>query len=152
MTDPRDEDFDRRAFLTDEIASRPEADPRELGFALDGPLTVRRGETVTHGLLLTNLGSSDVTVRTAGDVIGRIKDPETGEIVGGFTGAHRLPLVRFTAAPGRTIRIPLLVGTTSYRPRPGELVAAGRWQLVVPLDLDDGRHLVTPPLEFTIIG
>ena len=71
MTDSRDENFDRRAFLTDKIANRPEADPRELEFALDGPLTVGRGETVTHGLLLTNLGSSDVTVRTAGDMIGR---------------------------------------------------------------------------------
>jgi hypothetical protein len=46
-------------------------------------------------------------------------------------------LVIFTAEPGQTARLPLLVGT---------------WQLTASLRLADGRRLRTPLLELTITG
>ena len=68
-------------------------------------------------------------MHTNGQLTANIADPNTGRAVGGYTGAQILPLIPFTAAPGDTVRIPLLVGTASYDPALGYAVPAGRWAL-----------------------
>ena len=141
---------DPRAVRTDSLAGRIQLDPDELRCALDGPLSVRSGATVSHGLLVTNLGEQTVRVNTDGDLRAEIVDSVTAAVVGGYAEPHVQPLITFTARPAETIRVPLLVGTASYTVRLGYRVPAGDWQLVVPLDLDDGRHLVTPPMQLTI--
>lgn len=128
---------------------RERVDPGELDVSLDGALTVRSGATVTHGLLVTNVGEHDLALHTNGMITARILD-DAGEQVGGFAGAQHVPLVIFTVAPGETVRVPLVVGTASFRPELGYAVPPGGWQLVAPIDLADGRRLVTPPLAFTI--
>jgi hypothetical protein len=125
-------------------------DPAEFHVALDGPLTIRTGGTTTHHLLVTNLTEADVGIETNGHLTATIVDPDTGVSVGGYAGAQRLPLVTFTAAPATTLRIPLLVGTASYRPALGYTVPPGAWCLSAPIRLADGRHLTTPPLAVTI--
>ncbi|MGI8415474.1 MAG: hypothetical protein ACR2P2_04575 [Nakamurella sp.] len=127
-------------------------DPKEILVELDGPLMTRSGETETHALLLTNTSDHEISVKTNGNVTAGIVDAETGRTVGGFSGPQNLPLIIFTAGPGQTVRIPLLVGTASYEPGLGYAVPAGTWQLTAPLDFADGRNLVTGPLPFTITG
>ena len=127
-------------------------DPARISVALDGPLTIRRGESATHALRLTNLGTDEVTLSTNGRLTASVVDAATGATVGGFAGAQTAPLVTFTAGPGLTIRIPLLVGTASYRPGLGHALPAGPWHLTVPLVLAGRTNLVTPPLPFTITG
>lgn len=70
---------------------------------------------------------------------------------GAYFGAQTAPLIIFTAEPGRTVQIPLLVGTDSCSPDLGYAVPAGEWRVVAPLDLADGKRLVSPPLPLTVI-
>jgi hypothetical protein len=134
----------------DAAGERLTIDPAELRCELDGPLSVLSGETIEHGLLLTNYCDRAVAVYTNGHVTARIVDPTDADVVGGFVGPQHLPLVRFAATPGETVRIPLLVGTASFTSRLGYAVPPGRWQLVAPVDLDDGRRLITPALDLTV--
>ncbi len=124
-------------------------DPAQLRIVLDGPLHLRSGQTVTHGLLLTNLTDHDISVRTNGHLTATVVD-EAGEPVGGYVGAQQQPLVVITARPSETARVPLLVGTASLAPELGYTVPAGTWHLRSRLDLGEGRQYVTPALELTI--
>jgi hypothetical protein len=134
---------------------RETASPTDMRFALDGPLTVRSGETVNHALLLTNLTDEVFGVASNGHLTAMIV-ADDGALVGGHSGVQRGPLIPFTARAGQTIRIPLLVGTASYRPELGFAIPPGRWHLTAPLNLRTGRErgpeLVTPPLEFAVIA
>jgi hypothetical protein len=137
------------------VSPRPlpqEIDPAELRVELDGPLTVGSGHTTRHGLLLTNLGDDAVTVPTNGQLTAQLADPVTGRVVGGYAGPQILPLILFTAVPGDTVRIPLLVGTASYDPELGHAVPPGQWAVLATLDLGDGRTLRTPLLPLTVTG
>jgi hypothetical protein len=127
-------------------------DPAEIRLVLDGPLTIRTGDTTTHHVLVTNQSDRDIGIETNGHLTATIGEADTGAPVGGYAGAQRLPLVTFTAGPSKTVRIPLLVGTASYRPELGYTVPPGTWHLTARLRLADGRHLVSPPLELTITG
>lgn len=126
------------------------ADPDEMVLELDGPLSIRSGQTATHSLLLHNTSDRSITVHTNGSLTAQITDPATGATVGGFTGMQIQPLVTFTADPGQTVNIPLLVGTASFTPDLGYTIPPGTWQLTVPMNLKDRRKLITPPMEFTV--
>lgn len=132
-----------------QTSDRAPANPSEMHIVLETPLALGSGQTTTHGLLLTNLSQQDLSVHTNGHLTATIVD-DSGAAVGGYTGAQHQPLVIFTAAPSETIRIPVLVGTASYSPELGYALPPGTWHLTAPMNLADGRHLVTPPLELTI--
>lgn len=137
--------------LRESSSRRDLVEPQEMTFSLDGPLSVRSGESANHAVLLHNLSHRAITINTIGSLDAVIVDPETGTVVGGVAGPHTLPGVDFTAHPGETLRIPLFVGTASFVLDLGYLVPPGRWQLFAQLDLQDGRRLATPVLELTIV-
>ena len=115
-------------------------DPREIDVQLDGPATVRSGQTLHHGLLVGNLTDRELTIATNGQVTAAVVDPQTGLVVGGFAGAQTLVRIDFHLVPGATERIPLLIGTASVVPDLGYTVPPGMWGIHVPLDLlRDGR-------------
>ncbi len=60
---------------------RAVVDPAELRIVLDGPLTMRSGETTRHAVLLTNLSTVDIKVATNGHLTSDIVD-DTGAVVG----------------------------------------------------------------------
>ena len=122
-------------------------DPDELDVAMDGRLSIPSGQTMTHGLLLTNRSDHDITLHTNGHLYACIVD--NGAVVGGSEGHHQ-PLVRYTVKPAQTIRVPLVVATTSRRTELGYTLPAGTWHLTAPMSLSDGRLLTTPTLELTI--
>ena len=72
----------------------------QISVALDGPLTVRSGGLAHHGLVVRNLGASDVLIGTTGELIAEVVDPASAAVVGGYAGAVRLMLTTFTVAPG----------------------------------------------------
>jgi hypothetical protein len=129
-------------------------DPQQVVAELDGPATVRSGRTLRHGLLLRNLASAELQIATNGQVTAAVVDPQTGEVVGGFSGAQTLPLVVFRVAPGQTERIPLLIATASFTPRLGYTVPAGQWGIQATLTLGsdprDSPCRRTPVLPLTI--
>ena len=128
-------------------------DPREIVAELDGRAVVQSGQTLQHGLLLRNHTSEELQIATNGHVTATIVEPQTGETVGGFSGAQRLPLIRFQVAPAQTERIPLLIGTDSFTPRLGYVVPAGEWGLQATLALGPvpgSARRRTPILPLTI--
>ena len=129
-------------------------DPQQIAAELDGPAVVRSGQTLRHGLLLRNLTGHELQIATNGQVTGVIVDPQTGEVVGGFSGAQRLPLIVFRVAPGQTVRLPLLIGTASFTPRLGYKVPGGDWGIQATLTLGpspgDSPRRRTPVLPLTI--
>jgi hypothetical protein len=129
-------------------------DPQEITAELDGPAMVRSGHTLRHSLLLRNLSGRELQIATNGGVAATVVDPQTGEVVGGFSGAQPLPLVIFRAAAGATERIPLLIGTASIAPRLGYVVPAGEWGIQATLTLGpdprDSPRRRTPILPLTI--
>jgi len=129
-------------------------DPRQVTAELDGPAVVRSGHTLRHGLLLRNLTGQQLQIATNGQVTGVVVDPQTGEVVGGFSGMQTLAGVLFRVAAGATERIPLLIGTASFTPELGYILPPGSWGVQVPLglapDLITRHHRLTPVLPLTI--
>ena len=79
-------------------------DSREITVELDGPAVVRSGHTLRHSLLVRNLPARDLQIATNGQVTAAVVDPQTGEVVGGFSGWQTAPLVIFRVAAGATER------------------------------------------------
>ena len=128
-------------------------DPREVTAELDGPAVVSSGHTLRHHLTVHNLTGSELQIATNGHVTATVVDPQTGEVVGGFSGAQAMPLMFFRAAPGGSVRIPLLIGTASRTLRLGYTVPAGEWGIQATLEFGlDPRNSPrrTPILPLTI--
>jgi len=127
-------------------------DPRDITAALDGPAVVRSGHVLRHGLLLHNLTSHDLEI--SGEATAAVVDPQSGEIVGGFSGFRSSPPVVLRVAPKQTGRVPMLIGTASLTPRLGYAVPAGDWGIQATLILDpgggDSPRRRTPILPLTI--
>ncbi len=66
---------------------------------------VRSGHTLRRSLLVRNLSGSELQIATNVQVTAAVVDPQTGEVVGGFSGWSP-PLVIFRVAAGATGRIP----------------------------------------------
>ena len=122
-------------------------DPHEITAELDGPAVVSSGHALRHGLLLDNRTGTELQIATNGQVTAKVIDPGTGQVVGGYSGAQRLPLVVFRVAPGHSGRIPLLIGTASTAPRLGYTIPAGNWGIQATLTL--GPHPRTSPRRRT---
>jgi hypothetical protein len=132
----------------------PLLDRREVAAELDGPAVVSTGHTLRHGLMLRNLTRDELQVATNGHVTASVVDSQTGKSVGGFSGWQAAPLIFFRVAPGESQRIPLLIGTASFRPELGYTVPAGEWGIQVTLTLGphprDSPRRRTPILPLTI--
>jgi hypothetical protein len=114
---------------------------------------VRSGHTLRHPLLVHNLSGRELQIATNGQVTAVVVDPQTGEVVGGFSGAQPAPLIIFRVAAGATEPIPLLIGTASIAPRLGYVVPAGEWGIQATLELGpdrDSPRRRTPILPLTI--
>jgi hypothetical protein len=128
--------------------------PHEMTAELDGPAVVASGDTLVLGLLLHNLTQVEVQIATNGHITAVVVDPQTGEVVGGFSGAQVAPLVIFRVRPGRAERVPLLIGTASFTPRLGYAVPPGQWGIQATLrfgpDPRDSPRRRTPVMPLTI--
>lgn len=113
-------------------------DPGAVTVELDGLASVSSGHTLHHHLTVHNLASSELQIATNGGVTAVVVDPQTGETVGGFSGAQTLALKFFRVFPGGSVRLPLLIGTASSRPELGYTVPPGEWGIQVTLELRFG--------------
>jgi hypothetical protein len=118
--------------------------------ALDGRLTIQSGDLARHRLLVTNLATCPLEARTSGTLIAQVVNPQTGAVVGGYSGPVRAMLRIYTVEPGATKRIPLLVGTESFVPELVYAVPPGQWGIQATLDPAFGQALRTPILPITI--
>ena len=128
-------------------------DPDEVRVTLDEIALVRSGHTLHHHLTVHNLIGGELLLATNGAVV---VDPQTGETVGGFSGAQTLNLKMFRVAPGGSTRIPLLIGTASSRPQLGYAIPPGEWGIQATLTLishsSESPRRRTPILPLTVIA
>jgi len=128
--------------------------PRQVVARLDGEAIVKSGQTMHHGLLLTNRTHQPLQIATNGRLTATVVDPATGEVVGGFAGAQTLALIWFHVAPAASQRIPLLIGTASFTPSLGYAVSPGAWGVQTTLTLGDypsnSYYRRTPVLPLTV--
>lgn len=130
-------------------------DPAEISVQLDAPALVASGDTLRHGLLITNHTDIELAIATNGSITASVIDPETGAIVGGFAGFQNLPLIAFRVAPGETTRIPLLIGTASFSAELGYTIPPGTWSIQATLTLgavprEPALRKRIPPLPLTV--
>jgi hypothetical protein len=137
-------------FVADAQSSRSPL-PDELHVTVDNALEVRSGANLLTTIRLRNDGGQDVVVSTNGQLTARVVDPETGETVGKFSGAQRLPLIRFRAPAGESVEIPLLIGTASTTPRLGYAVPPGLWAIDVLLGLESRESFRSPLLPLVVV-
>jgi hypothetical protein len=103
-------------------------------------------------LLVSNTGSAELSVKTNGQVTARVLDPETGQMVGGFTGAQHMPAIPFKVPISGSVEIPLLVGTASFVPRLGYAVPPGDWLIDAGLGIRGHGGFRTQPLPIKVIS
>ena len=117
---------------------------------LIGPSEVHSGETLHTNVMLENTGSGELAIHTNGTLTALVLDADTGNIVGGFSGPQRLPLVVFRASPGESTTVPLLVGTESYVPGLGYAIPARSWKMTARMTLADWRVVRMPQLDLVV--
>lgn len=134
----------------DGTAPQPLLSAREVTFSLDEPVEAPSGHTVRASLRADNHRAGEVVMTTSGALTARVLDPGSGEPVGGFPGAQTMPVVRFRIPPGRSVPVPLLVGTASLVPELGYAIPPGLWAVDAELRLEEGPCR-TPPLPIRIV-
>ena len=141
-------------------------DPTLRTVELDAPIVVKSGRTVRGAVRVHNLSADTIVMWTNGHVTAQVVDPHTRAIVAGFAGAQTLPGIHFSAAPGDSVVVPVLVGTASFSPDLGYAVPAGEWAIQMVFELADEnpagwrrgtdrperRRLRTPLLPITVTG
>jgi hypothetical protein len=130
-------------------------DPDEVTVTLDEIALVSSGHTLHHHLTVHSLIGSELLL-TSGRVTA-VVDPQTGETVGGFSGAQTLSLKFFRVSPGGSTSIPLLIGTASSRPQLGYAIPPGEWGIQATLTLGglypgESPRRRTPILPLTVIA
>jgi hypothetical protein len=130
-------------------------DPDEVTVTLDEIALVSSGHTLHHHLTVHSLIGSELLL-TSGRVTA-VVDPQTGETVGGFSGAQTLSLKFFRVSPGGSTSIPLLIGTASSRPQLGYAIPPGEWGIQATLTLGglypgESPRRRTPILPLTVIS
>jgi hypothetical protein len=123
-----------------------------LRFKLATPLVVNSGSTVEHAVVIANDGVKDVTLHSGKQIRTRVVSLADGKHVGGLTGAHHLVGANFHIRSGHSLRVPLLVGTASYRSDLGYNLPPGQWGVTADLRFGDGRSpsVLMPVLPITI--
>lgn len=127
-----------------ESSSDPVLEPADIEVVASEPLVVRAGDLLRVPLQVTNHRSTSISISTNGSVFGRVLDPATGEVVGGYVGAVGAMLRVFTFEPGATATLPLIVGTASYKRALGFAVPPGEWVVEVVLRLGEGERRARP--------
>jgi hypothetical protein len=135
---------------TPEPSSDPVLDPADMEVVAGSPLVVRAGEDLRTELQVTNHRPSPITISTGRSVFGRVLDPSTGEVVGGFSGAVATVARFFAIEPGVAVAVPLVVGTASHKASLGYSVPCGDWLVEVVLRLGEGERRV-PLLPLRIV-
>jgi hypothetical protein len=114
------------------LVSRIELDPPE----------VAAGNTASGRVVLGNTGSEEISLQTGQPLVASLVDPETGEVVGGYVSAVAGTGLSFRISPGAEARVPLLVGTASYRTELGNALPPGRYIVRTQIPLGAGREVV----------
>lgn len=143
---------DGSARLAPPPSQEPVIDPGVAGVALARDFEVRSGREGRGELRVVNRGVGELTLWTNGQLIGLVVDPETREVVGGFAGAMALPGVTFRAGPGKSVTVPLFVGTDSFQGALGYAVPPGRWAVEAILDLRHDGKWRTPLLPIKVVA
>ena len=122
----------------------------QVSVSLGEAVVVESGESVQTQFTIYNHQDSTEGIETNGRITATVIDPETGDEVGGSSGAQMLPLVVFSIAAGESTLVPLLIGTASSVGELGYAIPPGEWAIYARVKLESGEFR-TPPLPITIV-
>jgi hypothetical protein len=122
----------------------------EIVVSVPQELRVKSGYSIRRQLKVHNRGTTELVVKTNGEVTGSIVDPQLNQRIGGFEGAHTFQSARFRASPGMSVDIPLLIGTACPNPDLGYTTPPGEWAFEVILNLDGRGRFRSPLLPVTV--
>jgi hypothetical protein len=122
-----------------------------LKVAISDDFVIESGRTGRGSLTFTNVGFRDVVLNTNGEITGRILDPATEEVVGGYVGMQHMPGIQFAIARDETASVPLLIGTASYRRELGFAIPPGKWMIEAIVTVKDIGERRTPHLPIVVI-
>ncbi len=112
---------------------------------------MQTGQSVRGSLRIHKLGEHTVTWHNNRNLTVVIVDPDQGDVVGSFSGMQHFRGYRFEILLGAPQSVPLLMGTASLVAQLGYAISPGDWAFRAPLNVEDGRELWTPALEFAVI-
>lgn len=127
----------------------PSVESKGLQVRAPGAWSVRSGHNLRAEVVVTNGSQESRVLNTNGVLQATVLDPD-GHAVGRYAGFQTAPLVQYDIQPGRSERIPVLIGTASSGTGLGYALPPGRWQVVVWLPLPGGEPLPSPPLPLDI--
>lgn len=122
---------------------RPTVEAPGIEISVIEPLVARSGQTARTTIRVVNNEPHEIELHTSGHLHGRVLDPVSRAVVGGYAGADRAVLVRFTIQAGAHSEVPLTIGTASFVRELGYSVPPGEWLLDAVLPLADGRRVRT---------
>jgi hypothetical protein len=125
--------------------------PDQIQISIPEGLEIKSGDTITSVLQAQNFESNEIAITTGLHLIAHIVDPETQEVVGGYSGAVATVARRFEIPPGESADIPLLIALESAVPRLGYAIPPGRWAVDTELRLGDRGVFRTPPLSISVV-
>jgi hypothetical protein len=122
----------------------------EAEVSLPSDVEVRTGRDLITELRIRNQALTKLGLRTNGKLTAWVLDPTTRAVVGGYSGAQRVPLRIFEVDSGESILVPLLVGTASFDPPLGYAVPPGHWAMEAVLNFGDHQRR-TPLLPLLVV-
>ena len=132
------------------VIERPLLPTDEFVVSVPQELRVKTGYSIRRQLRVHNRGTTELVVQTNGQVTGSIVDPQSNQRIGGFEGAQTGQSVRFRASAGRSVDIPLLIGTACPDPDLGYTTPPGEWAFEVILRVDGRGRFRSPLLPVTV--
>jgi hypothetical protein len=106
---------------------------------------VSSGQSLFGTVRLHNRSSNVIVLITNGQLTGRILDPLSDEVIGGYVGMQATPKVRLSIEPEATTTVPMLIGTASFDRSLGFVVPDGDWKVDAIVNVEGlGRRRIQP--------
>ncbi|HEX3565676.1 MAG TPA: hypothetical protein VHU17_09900 [Acidimicrobiales bacterium] len=126
---------------------RPRLLPDDIAVSIEDDIEVESGHDTSVEMHLTNHGPEHIVLHT---VIGEVIDPVTDRVVGLFAGMQAAMRINYRVEPGKTVSIPILLGTASLDPQLGYSIPPGRWPMQVTFYVENQERYRTPTILMTV--
>jgi hypothetical protein len=121
--------------------------------------TVVAGRDGRGRVTLRNVGRTNVSFSSARPLVGGVRDPASGESIGGHFGGIAGTGQGVHLSPGQEQIIDVIFGTTSWDLQRGYAVPPGRYVVTTRVPINDSpqqpgrrRYLIVAPADLTIVG
>jgi hypothetical protein len=126
---------------------RPRLLPDEIEVSIEDGIEIKSGHDASIEMHLANHGPEQIVLH---NVVAQVIDPETHRVIGAFAGALAAVRINYRVEPGKTVSIPILLGTASLDSRLGYAIPPGRWPIQVTFYVENQERYRTPTVLITV--